>query len=504
MKPDEESAQSIGVAGAKGVVWIGGRIVAIQVINFATIAVLARQLDIHAFGVVALANVALNLLEAIASNGVNQFIIFDREDNFQNRAKAAFWLNVLFGILAVTIGFMVAGPAARFFDEPEFQYVFQLMILRFPLEAMTRIFDAISHKELQFRNIEIRDTAIQFVSGGCSIAMALTGYGVWSIVVPMVLLSPIQVLVAAMGTRWRPGWNPGFQHWPRILRYARNIVGSSLTSLILIHGDTILVGKILGASLLGVYNLSWQVSNLVSRTIVNGGNKLFFPMLAAVGKQDGKMPNVLRGLLRTLSCITFPALVGLFVVADDFILTVYGEKWSAAVLPLRILLVYAIRYSIGSPLGPVLKALGRPDLIFRTGLFAVPFYLTAVWYGCSYGIVGVAVGVTLVRTVVGSVLFVVVARQLEVSTSSILAPVRSSILAAVSMGGVLYAIKLSLVGVLEVGGVAQLLVLVAGGVVIYLIGIRYVFRSVACDYAELATRFLGKKAIYAHYILNSK
>ena len=48
------------------------------------------------------------------------------------------------------------------------------------------------------------------------IEMALAGFGVWSLVIPAVLLSPVQSLIAAMGTGWRPGWDMGFRHWPRI------------------------------------------------------------------------------------------------------------------------------------------------------------------------------------------------------------------------------------------------------------------------------------------------
>ena len=490
--------KSLSRDAGKGALWIYGRVAAVQILNLATIVVLARQLELDAFGIVALANVALSFFSALASEGVNQFIIFDQKEDHQARARAAFWLNVVLGILTLSIGFLAAAPLARFFNEPQFQYIFQLMILRFPLEAITRTFDAISHKNLNFRNTEIRDTVLQLFSGISSIGMALSGYGVWSLVVPAVLVSTVQPLLAAMATRWRPGWDLGFRHWLRIIKYSGNIFGGSLTSLIMIHGDTIVVGKILGTTLLGVYNLSWQTSNLISRLIVNGGNKLFFPMLSSVSEDRERMVDILRRLLRILSSITFPALIGLFVVADEFILAIYGDKWIAAVIPLQILIIYAIRFSIGSPLWPVLKALGRPDLLFKLGICTLPFYLCSIVIGCNYGLVGVAAGVTLVRTAAGGVSFVLVARQLKVATASILVPVIPSFFAAVTMGLLLSVVKCTLAG-LE--GVIELSVLIAAGIIIYFLVIRYFFRGVARDYAEISTRLLGKWAIYIHRLL---
>ena len=504
MNAREKSVGLIGAKSTTGAIWIGARMITMLAINFVTMAVLARLLDLYTFGLIAIANTAMNFFGSIASNGANQFIVFDHEDNFQNRAKAAFWLNLLFGILAVIIGFLIAEPASQFFDEPEFQHVFQIMILRFPLEAMTRIYDAISHKKLLFRNIQIRDTLIQLVAGAISISMAFAGYGVWSLVLPLVILSPFQLFFAVIGSEWRPGWKLGIPHWPRILNYTKSIVGSIVNTFILSHGDTILVGKMLGTALLGVYNLSWQISNLVSKTIVNGGNQLFFPMLAAVGENKNQLHTMLINLLQILSAITFPLLICLFVLADDVIYTIYGDRWGEAVIPLKILIIYAIRYSIGSPLGAILKVLGRPDLIFKLTFYAIPVYLGGVWVGCNYGITGVAIGVTFTRTMVGLISFIIVAKQLEVTTGSLIKPLKSGFFAAFTMGLGLHFIKLNLAGLFELGSPIRLSLLIGAGFLIYFIVIRFIFCSVALIHADLASRVCGQKAGLLRKILLKK
>ena len=66
------------------------------------------------------------------------------------------------------------------------------------------------------------------------------------------------------------------------------------------------------------------------------------------------------------------------------------------------------------------------------------------------------------------------------------------------MGCLLSVVKCTLAG-LE--GVIELFVLIAAGVIIYFLVIRYFFRSVARDYAEISTRLLGKWAIYIHRLL---
>ena len=88
-----------------------------QIIHLAAIAVLARQLDIEDFGVVALANIALMLLGVLAGQGVNQFIIYDRDQGFEKRASAAFWLNIFIGLAVLGLGYLVAPNLAEFYGD---------------------------------------------------------------------------------------------------------------------------------------------------------------------------------------------------------------------------------------------------------------------------------------------------------------------------------------------------------------------------------------------------
>lgn len=498
----EEAQKSVGNRAAQGAVWIYGRMVAVQIIHLAAIAVLARQLDIEDFGVVALANIALMLVAVLAGQGVNQFIIYDRDEGFEKRASAAFWLNIFIGLAALGLGYLTAPGLAEIFGDERLGSILLVLLLRFPMEAVTRVFDAVRNKKLQFKSIEIRDTVIELGIALGSIGMALAGYGVWSLVIPAIVLAPVQAAVAAWTTRWWPGWRPHFDQWPRVMKYVSSIIGSSMTSFIITHGDALLIGRMMGSGMLGIYNLAWQTGNLVSKNIVNIGSKLFFPMLAAVADDRERLVDALRRLLRILSAITFPALIGLFVVADDFIIVIYGEKWESAILPLRILIIYAIRFSVGSPLGPVLKAIGRPDLIFKLGLVTVPCYLAAIVYGSDHGIVGVAIGVTVVRTFFGGTTFWIVARQLGVTTWKLISPMLSSLAAASLMGVAVYGAKTGWTAMSDGYGVGRLVALVGLGMMVYLLFIRHLFRDVSREFANFLQRLLGPRAVYFNRVLN--
>jgi O-antigen/teichoic acid export membrane protein len=482
---------SLEARTAHGALWIFGRTLSVQLIRFLAIVILARELDIRAFGIVALANVGVTFLGVLASQGVAE-----------SRAAGAFWLNVTISLIAVLLGFIAAPAVAAIFDEPQLEVILATLLLRFPFDAMTRVFDAVRNKELHFRDIEVRDTAIEFVVAAGSIVMALAGFGIWSLVLPAVILAPVHTVIAAITSRWSPGWNFRIREWPRAFKYSASIIGSSLTSFVITHGDTLVVGRLMGSGVLGIYNLAWQTSNLVSKNLVNLGSKLFFPVLAAVSDDRRRVVSVLLRLLHILSAMAFPALIGLFVLADDFVNVVYGEKWNDAVLPLRILIVYAIRYSVGAPMGPLLKALGRPDIIFKLGMLTVPFYLAAVGLGSVYGIVGVAVGVTVVRTVFGVLTFVAAAREIGVPALELIAPMRSPMAAALIMSVVIFLVGTGWDQLDANYSVLKLFGLVCLGICTYFLNLRLFFRDTAYELARLSARLSGNRTIFLNRVLN--
>jgi PST family polysaccharide transporter len=489
---------------AKGSLWVYGRTVVVQLFNFAAIAIVARELDLADFGVVALANVAISFLSIIASQGVNQYVIYDTAEGHEDRARAAFWLNLAISLAAVTMGLFAAPYLSQPFDEPILAVLVSVLLLKLPFENCTHIVDAVLHKKLHFKTIEIRDTVLQVCASLGSIYMAKSGYGAWSLVIPVVIMAPIQMLVAFLLSSWRPGWMPGFKHWRRIWSFSSNVIGSTFTSFLLTEGDTVVVGRILGSAQLGIYNIAWRTSNLVSRNVVNVANRLFLPLFSNIGDSHQQFLGTLQRVLKLLSAITFPALIGLFVVADDFIHVIYGEKWAAAVLPLRVLILYAIRYSIGSPLGPALKALGRPDLIFKIGLATVPVYFAAVWIGSQYGIVGVAVGVTITRTATGFVTLWVTSKLLHARVIQLLRPLRSSMLAALLMGFSLFGAELYFDSIMPGYNAGKLALLILSGLLIYWLAIRHIFVDISAEISIVITKIFGRRILVMDRLLNIK
>jgi O-antigen/teichoic acid export membrane protein len=104
-------------------------------------------------------------------------------------------------------------------------------------------------------------------------------------------------------------------------------------------------------------------------------------------------------MLRLLGLVTFPALFVLFALADDVVRLVYGPDWEPVVNLVRIFIIFTVVRSVTSPSGIIYNVIGRSDIGLKFNLGFLPFYLIAIFWGSQEGIVGVAIGVTAVRTI---------------------------------------------------------------------------------------------------------
>jgi PST family polysaccharide transporter len=196
-------------------------------------------------------------------------------------------------------------------------------------------------------------------------------------------------------------------------------------------------------------------------------------------------------MLLILSLITFPLLIGLFVIADDFILTLYGPQWTEAILPLRIMIIFTLRHSVGTTSSALFKAVGRTDISFKLGAATIPFYLTAIWLGTRFGIVGVAVAITFVRTIFGLIGFEMMGRCLEQSFWQVIRPMAPAFLASCLMGGVVYVGNLLLDPFLGGRHALSLIVSMTIGGLTYLILLRTIYHSLAEELARVTAPMFG-------------
>ena len=141
--------------------------------------------------------------------------------------------------------------------------------------------------------------------------------------------------------------------------------------------------------------------------------QVLFPALSRMQDDPKRLADVWIRVTRLVAAVAMPALVGLVVVAPDFVSTVLGQEWSAATPVIRILAVVGLIQALQHLNGEILYALDRAGTFFRFTIFWAIASVVAFGIGVQWGIVGVAACYAISSVIVEPVSAYLTARALD-------------------------------------------------------------------------------------------
>lgn len=383
------SGQVLRTAAVKGVAWSAGREWSVRTLSFVVFLILVRLLEPEAFGLVALAATVIEVLRIFASQGFGTAII-QRYQLEPEHLDSAFWTNVAAGFALLACGIGVAIPAANLYGEPDLAPVVGWLALSFPLHGLNVVQDALLRRRMEFRILAMRSIVAAVVGGLVGIGMALSGFGVWSLVGQQLSTTVTTTAVLWMATDWRPALRFSWPHAKELLSFGLNVMGVNLLNVVNWHADDFLIGLFLGPVQLGYYSVAYRIPRMLTRSLTNSVSSVALP---AFSKLQGSKERTQRAFLtgtRINAVVAFPVFVGTALIAPEFVTGVLGDQWSPSIPVLRVLAFIGLWHSVAYFHPPVMVAMGKPQwdlgLTFLSAVTNVMAFAIAV----RWGIVAVA------------------------------------------------------------------------------------------------------------------
>lgn len=368
--------------------------VAAKTVLVAVISILiARLLGPQAVGTVGQAQVFVLLTSLVLEQGMAAALIQKSEvDRALVRAAAGLNLTVAFLLGVVLIG--LSSVIAAFFRNPVLAPLVVVLGAGLVLKGWAVVPRAMLMRELDFKGVTTADVTGTVIGGAVGLVAALSGLGVWSLVL-QVLTS--DVLTSTLFNA-RAGWTAPSLRFTALrstIGFSSRVFGANLVSYFSRNSDNILIGRVYGASALAYYSLAYRVLlapvQTLGRTIV----QVLFPHMArASGDRDRVAAAVLK-CFRTLAVIVFPIMTVIAVSAPQSVPAALGPSWTPAIAPLMVLAFTGARQSLAALNAPVLLAAGRADLHLRYSFFTSAVQVTGIAAGLPFGILGVAWGYTI-------------------------------------------------------------------------------------------------------------
>lgn len=360
-----------------------------EVIQFGVSVVLARLLSPKDYGLVGMSAAVIGFTQIFNTIGFRSALI-QKQDLDDSHYSTAFWTTVVMSSGLCVLLTIVAPLLARFFREPALDAIIRVSSLGMIVTSLTTVHYAILEKRMDFRRVVFVEAATALASGVVGIALAVSGYGVWSIVLGPLVGQATLLPVPWLMTGWRPRLVFRSTSFRDLFAFGAHLTGANVVNYFARNADNLIIGRFLGATSLGYYAMAY---NLMLRplSLVSGNiGRVLFPALSAMKSDQPRTRTAYLKMVQMISLVTFPMMVGLCFIAPELIRVVYGTKWLPVVPVLRILCLLGATQSIGTTVGTIYLSQGRTDLNLKYTLIFTPILMASFFAGIHWGIVGVA------------------------------------------------------------------------------------------------------------------
>ena len=328
-------------------------------------------------------------------------------------------------------------------------------------------------RDFRFKLLAAIDLGQAVLAALITLCLALAGAAYWSII----LGNAIAALIAALTTM---GFSPQRFGPPDLARLrpsialSRNITTATLGWYIYSNADFLIVGRMLGQAALGLYNIGWTLAMLIVERVTTLVGGVAPAYLAAAKHDTAELRRYLFRISGTIALLTFPASLGLALVADDFCRVVLGARWIGAIGALRLLAIYAGVRSLGPLLAQMLTVSGEDRFVARNGTAAAIVMPIAFAIGARWGVEGVAVAWVVAYPVVTTPLFLKTMRHLKIRVRDYVDALRPALVSTAVMVLAVLALEWSATGLRPV---VRLPLAVAVGAIAYAAVLFAAFRA---------------------------
>ena len=307
-----------------------------KIVSLLTTLVLARLLAPEEFGLMALASTVIGVVGLFNEIGIGAAIV--QQPTLRPEAvDGVFGMALIVSAALCALAVALSWPASVFFKLPPLEMVIVVMAFGFFFAAANSVPLALLRREMRFQ-------AVLWAGFACVVAQSLTallfgwlGYRHWAIVAGFFAGQLVETLWFWRVSPWRPRWPLQLRAGRELLGYGLNITASRVLWHLYMNADKMIVGRLMNAHAVGVYDVSRSLAGLPTSQIAGLVVGIAAPVYARVQGDPARLQAVQLRLTRGVAYLSFPLLLGIAAMAEELVAVLLGPQWSEAALPLRAL-----------------------------------------------------------------------------------------------------------------------------------------------------------------------
>ena len=377
--------ESLKEKTAKGLFWGGLSNGAQQLLNLVFGIFLARLLSTEDYGLVGMLTIFSLVASSLQEGGF--IAALNRKKEVTHRDyNAVFWTCSLFSLAIYLTLFCCAPLIADFYDEPRLVPLSRYIFLGFFITSL-----GIAPRAVLFRNMKVKEQSIVsffslLLSGIVGVSMAAMGFAYWGIATQTLVYVTLFTLMTFAYAKWHPTLKVDFSPIREMIGFSSKLIVTNIVIIVNTNVFSVILGRLYSPHVVGNYTQANKWNYMGWSLINNMLQGISQPVFAKTDQEKERQKNIFRKLLRFTAFVSFPLMLGLALVAREFIVILLGEKWLESALLLQWLCVMGAFYPISNLFSNLLVARGHSGIYMWCHIALCVVQLAAVVFSAAYGI----------------------------------------------------------------------------------------------------------------------
>jgi O-antigen/teichoic acid export membrane protein len=375
----------------------------VQLTRVAGVIYLARHLEPSDFGLYRMLLVISALITLTIEAGIPEALI-QRKDLGEEHEATAWWISCAIGIASAALLYRFAPLIASLLAMPRLDSQLRLLCLPLIVVSASTTASARLRRSFKFGAIALADTLAELAFLAFAIILLL-GYHAprWALAGGLAVRLMVQPVVILVASRYVPRRLPGFKAARDLVRFAASVWAGRMLITLSSNTDYLIIGRILGSSMLGYYSIAWDLLRFVPDRLFKVVGRVMLPLFSQLQDDDPALRRRYCDLVRETGRILLPLMTGLAIAAPEVVSSVYGAQWNPAAAPLRALVGGIALIGITIGMGAVYYAKGRPVIDVYLHSARLVLIIVVVTLTAPHGLLPASIGMSVVE---GSIVIV--------------------------------------------------------------------------------------------------
>lgn len=439
LDPAGATPEPLAGRARRAIAWTAGFQLFRDLLQFGLMVVLVRLLPAEAYGQFGFVTTLIGFLALFSAREFIGHTLLVRDearvhyqDHFTFGVVVQLGAFALANVLAVALRWVPAYAPVG----PVLHVMSLLILIELPSHLRTKMLE----RALDWRRLRLLHGVALVTGAAVSIVLALTGWGVYALLLPTFLVPLVFAADLLIGERWRPTWAWSWERFRPSWRFGLARIGAAgfVSAAALVEGAW--VAGAAGFAALGVFGRAVALAQLLCGRMAGLLATAVYPVLTRIAPESETYRTASALYLRAILWMAVPAAVLPAMLAGPIVDLLYGPAWAAARPLVPWALGAAALAAVVQTGYTLLLAHGRQDRCLRADALRFAGTVGAVAVLLPFGLDAYLLGLGAVHLASLALVLVwlVRARIVEVRAllDAFLPPLASGAAAAAALAGV--------------------------------------------------------------------